>query len=116
MFRIFPRLFGLASNKFSYVEYCYEDEGKFVSWLVSFRRVHLIERFMHESLSHHCKTFIREEKVDVHIWKPIQSPFGGFSCIHFTDPIHVTRSPSFLIWISLAPPRVEAFCWLIVSK
>ena len=43
---------------------------------------------------------------------------GQFSSRSFyrdIDPFSVVRSPSASAWMGLAPPRVEAFCWLAMA-
>lgn len=60
--------------------------------------------------------FLCSDAVDERIWKP--DPSGSFSSKSFyrkMDPFSEVRSSSTLIWMGRAPPRVEAFCWLVVT-
>lgn len=44
-------------------------------------------------------------------------PIGVFSCRSFLkalEDIPRARPSSSLVWLGLAPPRLEAFCWLVV--
>ena len=53
---------------------------------------------------------------DSQIGKP--STFGEFSAKAFYSALEGTlphRDPSSLVWLGLALPRVEAFCWLVVT-
>ena len=52
---------------------------------------------------------------DCLIWKPDSA--GLFSSRSFYREIFSeVRSPCALVWMGLAPPRVEAFCWLVVAN
>lgn len=79
------------------------------------RGLHQFERDEYEVLlSLLSNVFIWRDFADYHIWKAI--PCGQFYCKSFMDFLEDTptvRASSSLIWLGLAPPRVEAF-WLVV--
>lgn len=55
--------------------------------------------------------------MDLRIWKPC--PSGVFSIKSFARCVGVEPDfmpSSSLVWLGLAPPRMEAFCWLVISK
>lgn len=53
-------------------------------------------------------------ELDAWIWK--LSPSGVFSIQAFSRELEVIPvASSSLVWGGLAPPRVEAFCWLAIS-
>lgn len=59
--------------------------------------------------------FICREEVATCIWKP--SSFGEFFTNSFLRGLEVVldaKATCSLVWIGLAPPRVEVFCWLTV--
>lgn len=60
--------------------------------------------------------FLCRDFEDCHIWKA--NSYGEFSCRPFHKALEDTqrgRLSNSLVWLGLAPPRVEAFCWLTVS-
>lgn len=57
--------------------------------------------------------FLCRDVVDTRIWKPGSFvPFSLKSFYRELDPFGEVWSPHALIWMGLAPPRVDAFCWL----
>lgn len=56
--------------------------------------------------------FLYRGEVDSRIWKPI--PIGAFSSRSFKE-VKMMSGSSSLIWLGLAPHRVDSFCWLAVS-
>ena len=117
---LFPRPFKLVVNKESFVSDCFEVRNGCIVWGVSFRRtLWPLERVQYaELLSILANTFFfcRDSK-DSRIWKPSTS--GEFSTKAFylaLERTHSHRATSSLVWLGLAPSRVEAFCWLAVAE
>lgn len=107
LFLSFPQPFRVVVNREALVGECYVGEGGFVSLTVTFRRV--LRQF------------------EVPEYKPLLSLLANiFICRgvadgHFSSslsPGNWRRSwmlgPLALVWVGLAPPRIEAFCWLLV--
>ena len=68
-----------------------------------------------ELLSILANTFFYRDSKDSRIWKP--STYWEFSTKAFylsLERTHSHRATSSLVWLGLAPPRVDAFCWLAV--
>lgn len=115
----FPRLFRLVVNKLPLVKDCYVGEGGFGSWDVSFKRV---LRSSKESEFGSLKNllsniFFWRDIVDSRIWMTCSS--SAVSCRSFYKELE--GFPSFkasasLARLGLAPPRVEAFMWLALSR
>lgn len=115
----FPRLFRVVVNKSSIVKKCYVGEEGFVSWVVSFKRVlRESEVSAYESLLSLLSKvrFAKERWIvtfvsHVRLGLSLQDPFARkWSCCQLPDP------PVRLFgWVWL-PPRVQAFCWLTVSR
>lgn len=60
--------------------------------------------------------FICRDEENLCMWK--SCPSGEFSMKSFSrglDVLPEAKSSSFLVWEGLAPPIVEAFCWLAIS-
>ena len=115
--RLFPRVFRVVANRESSVKDCYCWVGDNVSWGVSVRRaLHQSELVEFESSSSLLSnTFLCRDIVDCCIWKPDCSGlFSSKSFYRELDLIDEKRSCA-LVWMGLAPPRVEAFCWLAIS-
>lgn len=61
--------------------------------------------------------FICRGFVDCFVWKV--NPYGSFSSKSFLKELQGSsevRILSLQVWMNLVPPRVEAFCWLAVSR
>lgn len=59
--------------------------------------------------------FLRRDAADIRIWNSDSAGlFSSRSFYREIDPFSVVQSPCASIWMGLVPPRVEAFCWLVV--
>lgn len=59
--------------------------------------------------------FICREEVDVQIFLPWPSgELSMKSLYRELEGLSGAKSASLLVWMGLAPPRVEAFCWLAI--
>ena len=87
-----------------------------LSWVISVRKaLHQSELGKHESLCLLADILCRDLS-DRRIWKSDSA--GSFSSKSFyreIDPLSEVRSPCASIWMELGRPRVEAFCWLVVT-
>ena len=115
MCRLFPRLFRLSVNEGASDSDCYEMRNGSIVWRVSFRRsLRLLEEGSYEEmLSLLTNLFLCRDSEDAQTWKPSIS--GNFSAKAFPlalEGFHPLRAPSPFVWLGLAPPWVEAFCWL----
>lgn len=116
---LFPKLFRLAVNKESPVSDCFEVRSGCMAWEVSFRRsLRQMEGFMYqEMLSVFANMLFCRDYNDSRIWKPSTSrEFSAKAFYSALEGTHPHRTLSSLVWLGLAPPRVEAFCWLAVAS
>lgn len=95
----------------------YAEEGGSVSWVVPFRRaLRRYEVSLYESLfSLLSNVFLSRGEEDSRIWMSCSS--GVFSSRFLYKSLEeMPREgvPNFCQWHDLAPPRMEAFCWLAV--
>lgn len=86
--------------------------------MVNFRRAlrHLEVAEYEAMLSLLANAFICRGSKDCRIWKA--TPSGSFSSESFLkelEDIPRIRPSSTLVYFGQAPPRLEAFCWLVIS-
>lgn len=61
--------------------------------------------------------FVCRGEADQRIWKPCSSSlFSTKSFYSGLEVVPITKHADSLVWTWMAPPRVETFCWLVVSR
>lgn len=106
----------MVSNKEASISDCYVWCDGGVSWDISNKRS--LQQFKEvqygELLNFLTNVFLCKEE-DTHIWKT--SPTGDFSVKTFCSTLEENprpRASCALAWARLAPPRVEACCWVAI--
>ena len=69
-----------------------------------------------ELLSLLSNVFLCRDYKESRIWKPsLSMEFSVKAFFLILEGNHLPRDPFSLVWLGLAPSRVEVFCWLVVA-